>query len=182
MSRKTNFVFKVLQVVSWIIFVGLCIQAGGFIFNTVFTLLLNPAGASKFWTEVDLAALYHFNQSHYVTLTVLMCIVAVLKAILFYHIVLVFHSKKIDLARPFNHSLKKFIDLVATISCGIGLFSLLGAGFTKNLIEDGLQMPNVADLSFGGGDVWWFTSVILLVIGQIIKKGIEMQQENELTI
>ena len=182
MSRKTNFVFKVLQVVSWIIFVGLCIQAGGFIFNTVFTLLLNPDGASKFWTEVDLAALYHFNQSHYVTLTVLMCIVTVLKAVLFYNIVLVFHSKKIDLAQPFSDSLKKFIDLVTTISFGIGLFSLWGAGFTKNLIEDGLQMPNVADLSFGGGDVWWFTSVILLVIGQIIKKGIEMQQENELTI
>ncbi|WP_158729636.1 MULTISPECIES: DUF2975 domain-containing protein [unclassified Flavobacterium] len=182
MSRKTNFVFKVVQVVSWIIFVGLCIQAGGFIFNTVFTLLLNPAGASKFWTAIDLAALYHFNKSHYVTLTVLMCIVAVLKAVLFYTIVLVFHSKKIDLAQPFNNSLKKFIDLVATISFGIGLFSLWGAGFTKNLIEGGLQMPNIADLSFGGGDVWWFTSVILLVIGQIIKKGIEMQQENELTI
>jgi hypothetical protein len=182
MSRKTNFVFKVLQVVSWIIFVGLCIQAGGFIFNTVFTLLLNPVGASKFWTEVDLATLYHFNQSYYVTLTILMCIVTVLKAVLFYTIVLVFHSKKIDLAQPFNHSLKKFIDLVAIISFGIGLFSLWGAGFTKNLIEDGLQMPNIADLSFGGGDVWWFTGVILLVIGQIIKKGIEMQQENELTI
>ncbi|MBC5862536.1 DUF2975 domain-containing protein [Flavobacterium turcicum] len=182
MSRKTNFVFKVLQVVSWIIFVGLCIQAGGFIFNTVFTLMFNPAGASKFWTEVDLAALYHFNQSYYVTLTVLMCIVSVLKSVLFYTIVLVFHSKKIDLAQPFNDSLKKFIDLVASISFGIGLFSLWGAGFTKNLIQDGLQMPNVADLSFGGGDVWWFTSVILLVIGQIIKKGIEMQQENELTI
>jgi hypothetical protein len=48
-------------------FVGLCIQAGGFILTLFFTLLLNPAGASKFWTEVDLAALYHFNQSHYVT-------------------------------------------------------------------------------------------------------------------
>jgi hypothetical protein len=29
------------------------------------------------------------------------------------------------------------------------------------LIAGGLQMPNVADLSFGGGDVWWFMSVIL---------------------
>ena len=182
MSRKTNFVFKVLQVVSWIIFLGLCIQAGGFIFNTVFTLLLNPAGASKFWTEVDLSALYHFNQSHYVTLTVLMCIVTVLKAVLFYNIVHVFHTKKIDLTQPFNSFLKKFIDVVAIISFGIGLFSLWGAGFANNLMDDGLHMPNIADLSLSGGDVWWFTSVILLVIGQIIKKGIEMQQENELTI
>jgi hypothetical protein len=58
--------------------------------------------------------------------------------------------------------------LVASLSFGIGLFSLWD-GLWKNLIAGGLQMPNVADLSFGGGDVWWFMSVILLVIGQIIK-------------
>lgn len=182
MSRKNNLWFKIIQVLSWIIFVGLCVQAGGFIFNTVFTLMFNPAGASKFWTEVDLSALYHFNQSHYVTLTSLMCIVTVLKAILFYNIVRVFHSKKIDLVQPFNYFLKKFIDLVAFISFGIGLFSVWGAGFTKYLIGEGVRMPNITDLSLCGGDVWWFTSVILLVIGQIIKKGIEIQQENELTI
>lgn len=182
MSRKTNFVFKVLQVVSWIIFVGLCIQAGGFIFNTVFTLLLNPAGASKFWTEVDLAALYQFNQSHYVTLTVLMCIVAVLKSLLFFNIVQVLHHNKINLERPFNQFLAKFILTIASFAFGIGLFAYWGKGFTKFLLEQDIKMPNAADLSFGGGDVWWFMAVILLIIAQIIKKGIAMQQENELTI
>jgi hypothetical protein len=33
MSSKNNFVFKSLHVVAWIIFVGLCIEAGGLVTN-----------------------------------------------------------------------------------------------------------------------------------------------------
>lgn len=182
MSIKTNFVFKVLQVVSWIIFVGLCIQAGGFIFNTFFTLLLNPVGASKFWHEVDLSALYYFNQSYFVTLTSLMIIVAVLKAVLFYEIVKIFHSKKFDLEQPFKDAIRKFIVIMANVAFGIGLFSAWGAGLNEYLITQGLKMPAVKDLSFGGADVWLFMSIILLVIVQILKRGIAIQTENELTI
>jgi hypothetical protein len=64
---------------------------------------------------------------------------------------LIWHSRLIIL--------KKFIDLVASL--WNWAFFIVGAG-QKNLIAGGLQMPNVADLSFGGGDVWWFMSVILL--------------------
>ena len=182
MCRKNYFGFKIVQVLSWIIFVGLCIQAGGFLFNSIFVLFFNSEGANKFWYEINLSSLYHLNQSHFVTFTGLMCIVTVLKAILFYNIVKVFHSKKINLAQPFNHFLKKFLLTVASFAFGIGLFSYWGTGFAKYLVLQGLQMPDIADLSFGGGDVWLFMSIILVVIVQIIKKGIEIQQENELTI
>jgi hypothetical protein len=43
-------------------------------------------------------------------------------------------------------------------------------------------MPDVQDLRLGGADVWLFMSVTLFVIGQIFKRGVEMQAENELTI
>lgn len=80
-------------------------------------------------------ALYHFNQLHYVTLTVLMCIVAVLKALFFYNIVQVFHHNKINLERPFNQFLAKFILTMASFAFGIGLFAYWGKDFTKFLLE-----------------------------------------------
>ncbi len=49
MSKTTKFIWIALNVISWIIFVGLCIQAAGFITNTVATLTLTPTDASKFW-------------------------------------------------------------------------------------------------------------------------------------
>ena len=39
MSKRNNFVFKGLHIVAWIIFVGLCIEAGGLLVNFVFQSL-----------------------------------------------------------------------------------------------------------------------------------------------
>ena len=50
-SITTNQTLKVLQVISWIIFIGLCIEAGGTTVNTVITLFINPRGVKKFWED-----------------------------------------------------------------------------------------------------------------------------------
>ena len=52
---STKQMLKILYVLSWIIFIGVCIEAGGFIFNTFFTLVINPVDAHHFWQEVDLS-------------------------------------------------------------------------------------------------------------------------------
>jgi hypothetical protein len=43
-------------------------------------------------------------------------------------------------------------------------------------------MPDTQRLRLGGSDVWIFMSVILFVIAQIFRRGIEIQSENELTV
>jgi len=182
MSTKTDYFLKALHAVSWIIFIGVCIEAGGFIFNAIFTLILNPAGAGKFWTEADLSELYHYNQSQYVTAISLMIIVAVLRATMFYIIVKIFYDKKLNLAQPFNETVRRFIGRIAYLALGIGLFSFWGAKFTAGLVNQGVKMPDLQHLRLGGADVWLFMGVTLLVIVQIFKKGIEIQNENDLTI
>jgi hypothetical protein len=182
MSIKTDFVFKALKVISWILFVGICIEAGGFIFNTFFTLALNPAGATKFWTEVNLSELYNFNQSYFITVTSLMNIVALMRAFMFYIIVKIFHDKKLSLSQPFNETVRQFILKIAYLALGIGLFSFWGAEYTQGLVNQGVKMPDLQYLRLGGADVWLFMAVILFVIVQIFKKGIEIQNENDLTV
>ncbi|RZL33826.1 MAG: DUF2975 domain-containing protein, partial [Pedobacter sp.] len=34
----------------------------------------------------------------------------------------------------------------------------------------------------GGADVWIFMAIVLLLINQILKRGVELQNENNLTI
>ena len=123
MSVKTDYFLKALHIISWIIFIGVCFDAGVIIFNTVFTLVLHPDGTRWMWKLVDLSELYHHNQSHYVTLTALMIIVAVLRAIMFYLIVKVFHDNKLNLSHPFNEPMHRFIQNIAYLALGIGLFS-----------------------------------------------------------
>jgi hypothetical protein len=182
MSLKTAYTLKALQVLSWIIFVGLCVEAGGFITNSIATLMLSPEGSGKFWKEVDLSALYHFNQSHYVVMTSLMIIATVLKALMFYFIVKIFHDKKLNLSKPFNQVMKRFILVIAYLALGIGLFSFWGTKFAAQLMNQGVPLPDIEQLRFGGADVWLFMGVTLLVIAYIFQKGIDIQNENDLTV
>lgn len=182
MSKKTDYIFKALNVVSWIIFVGVCIEAGVFIVTAFVTLLFNPDGADKFWMEVNLSELYSYNLSHYITIISLMIIVAVMRALMFYLIVKVFHDKKLNLSQPFNKSVRLFILNMAYLALGIGLFSFWGTKFSEGLVAQGVQVPDIQYLRLGGADVWLFMGVVLLVIAQIFRKGIEIQNENELTI
>jgi hypothetical protein len=178
----TKQLLKVLHVVSWIIFIGLCVNAGGIIFNAFFALVVNPIAAKNFWQELDLSGLLDFDKGYFITVTLLMSIVAIMKAILFYLIVNILHNKKLNLAQPFNIEMKRFISNMSYLSLGIGLFSYWGANYTQWLITQGVIMPDIQNLILAGADVWMFMGIVLLVIAQVFKRGIEIQLENDLTI
>ena len=178
----TKQILRVLHILSWIIFIGVCIQAGGFIFNSFFTLVLNPVGAKRFWQEVDLSGLYTYDRGHFFAQTFLMCIVAVLKAILFYLIIKLLYNKKVSVSQPFSSEVRRFIFRISYLTLLIGLFSLWGVRYSEWLIRKGVKMPDIQYLGLGGADVWLFMSVTIFVIALIFKRGIEIQSENELTV
>lgn len=171
-----------LHIMAWIIFIGICIEAGGIIFNTFFTLVINPIGARNFWMQIDLSNLISYDKGYFLVVTTIMSIVALMKALLFYLIVKLFYNKLFDFNRPFNSTLNQLISNLAYLSFGIGLFSIWGLKYTAWLRLKGIIIPSVDDLHLGGADVWLFMSVILFVIAQIFKRGIEIQIENDLTV
>jgi len=179
---STQHILKILYILSWIIFVGVCIEAGGFIFNAFFTLVINPVGAHKFWQEINLSSLYEFDHGYFAVETLLMSIVAIMRAIMFYFIVKILHDKKLNLSQPFSMEVGQFISKLAYLALAIGLFSLWGVKYSEWFIKQGVVMPDIQHLRLGGADVWLFMSVILFVIAQIFKRGIEIQNENDLTV
>jgi len=179
---STQQILKILYVLSWIIFLGVCIEAGGFIFNSFYVLVLNPVGAHRFWEQIDLSGLYEFDRGYFFVETLLMNIVAVLRACIFYLIVKILHDKKINMSQPFGSEMGRFIINLSYLAFGIGVFSWWGVKYSEWFVEQGVQMPDIHYLRLGGADVWLFMSVILFVIAQIFKRGIEIQSENELTV
>jgi hypothetical protein len=181
MQITTQQVLKVLYVLSWIIFVGVSIDAGGFIFNAFYTLAINPVDAKHFW-GIDFSGLYAFDRGHFFTQTLIISIVAVLRAWLFYLIVKILHGNTLNMAQPFSKAVGRFIFTIAYVTLLIGLFSWWGVKYADWMTKQGVTMPDISIMQLGGADVWLFMSVTLFVIAQIFKRGIEIQSENDLTV
>lgn len=178
----TKQILIVLYIIAWLIFVGLSIDAGGFIVNTVIAMWFKPAAAAQFWRQADMSSLYAYDRGHFFSVAVLVCIVSVLKSLLFYLIIKMIHDKKLDLAKPFNEGMRRFIVIAAYLAIGIGFFAAWGARETARFVKLGVKMPSLETLLMGGADVWLFMGVILFIIAQIFKRGIEIQSENDLTV
>jgi hypothetical protein len=144
--------------------------------------MLDPVGAAKFWKQIDLGAVYAYSQSHYVTLSTLIIIVVVLKALMFYIIAMVFHSKKFNLAKPFNATTNQFLLKLGYLSLGIGFFSSWGTKVADGLAQKGVSIQDLRYLKLAGSDVWLFMGILLLVVAFIFKKGVEIQNEIDLTV
>ena len=105
-----------------------------------------------------------------------------MKACIFYLTIKILHEKKLNLSQPFNNEVRRFIGKISGFAFGIGVVTWAGVAYTDWLVRQGVNMPDTQDLRLGGADVWLFMSVTLFVIGQIFKRGIEIQSENELTV
>ena len=179
---STRQLLRLLMILSWIIFIGVCAEAGGILCNSIFALLFNADNAKYFWSGADLSSLYSYDPGYFLVVTLVMSIVAILKAIMFYLIVKILHEKKLDMAQPFNNELSKFLANVSYLTLGIGIFSIAGVRHAEWLTKLGVKMPDAELLGLGGADVWFFMGVTLLVITQIFKRGVEIQAEHELTV
>lgn len=178
-----NQLWKLLQIFSWIIFFGLLVEAGAIIVNTVITLFINPDGVRNYWEAKDyLGRLHQFDRSHFIVLTVIMIIVSILKAIMFYLIIKLFSDKNLNLSQPFGAIISRFAVNMSWLSLGIGVFAHGGFKFTRWLTEKGMPPADLQALHIAGADVWLFMAVILFIIVQLVKKGIALQTENDLTI
>src|SRR5665647_1343503 len=90
---STRQILKILYVVSLIIFIGVCIEAGSFVFNAFFTMVINPKNVGYF----GLTSLYEFDHGYFLVELSLMSIVALMRAFLFYLIVKILHDKKLNM-------------------------------------------------------------------------------------
>jgi hypothetical protein len=178
MSKTNNFVFKGLYIVAWVIFAGLCIEAGGLIVNFFFSLF-KPEFVQNLYQKLDLTEMY--NESEYVFFGIYGFILAIsiLKAILFYRVIILMH--KMDLTKPFNTFVSNQIMQISYYTLSIGLFSLIARQITKNLIKHGFTTDSLNQF-WVDSQAFFLMGAVIYIIATIFKKGVEIQNENDLTV
>ncbi len=178
MSNSNNFVLKGLKVVTWVIFIGLCIGAGGLIVNFIFSLF-NPEFAHNLYQKLDLSEMHSRSRWAFYGMYSFILVISILKAVLFYVVIQLI--TRFDLAKPFNSFVSNQISEISFYTLSIGLLSYLARQTAKNLLHRGYEI-NQLDQFWEDSRAYILMAAIVYVIATIFKKGLEIQNENELTV
>lgn len=179
MKVNSNFILKVLKVVTWAGFIGICIKAGSIIFSFWVSMYLNTIAAKNLYMGLDLSQLKDQSASEYSILVCCIILIMVLQAYMFFVLLQIF--KHINLVSPFHEIIRKLILRLSLLSFGIGLLSKLTVGFSLRYMSQGLTFPHLSE-HINSGDTFIFFAGILFFISILFAKGIELQTENDLTI
>ena len=178
MSKTNNFVFKGLHIVAWIIFVGLGIEAGALIVNFIFSIY-KPESVQNLYQKLDLSNMYNHGKWAFFSMYSFILVVSLLKAYLFYIVVILMH--KIDLSNPFSSSVSVQITKISYFTFSIGILSYTARQTAKNLQHHGYAIDNLNGF-WADSQAFILMAAVIYVIATIFKKGVEIQNENDLTV
>jgi hypothetical protein len=177
-EKTNNFIFKGLHIVSWIIFVGLCIEAGGLIVNFIFSLF-KPEIVHNLYQKLDLSQMYESSKLAYFGMYGFILIISILKAVLFYIVIVLL--TKINLSKPFNNFVSKQIYKISYYTLSIGLLSLIARQLAKKLESSGFVIDKLNQF-WADSQAFILMAAVIYIIATIFSKGVEYQEELEETV
>lgn len=178
MSKTNDFIFKALHVVAWIIFVGLGIEAGALIVNFIVSLS-NPEIIPRLYQKLELGDMYNRNKHAFFSMYSFILAVSLLKAYLFYLVVVLLH--KLDIKQPFSRFVSEQITQISYYTFSIGIVSYIARQTAENLQHDGFDINKLNEF-WGDSQAFILMAAVIYVIATIFQKGVELQNENDLTV
>lgn len=174
MKSRTKNILIVMNVIAWVVFIGLMVKAGAILFSYIITIG-KPEGAKNVYDGLNLYSLRQFSFWHYTQKVLLMVAFAVLEAYTAYLVLKVF--SKIKLANPFTIEVAKLIEGISYFILGIWVTALVHNLYTKWLSKKVPALEeNLIPLDF------LLLAGVVFIFSQIFKRGVEIQSENELTV
>lgn len=175
MTTTTSFTLKTMNIIFWVIFIGLCIKTGAILISFFVSLFVSPEGAKDLYLGLNFFDLFIYSKLHYVFIVSFMILLTGLKAYIAYLVVKIF--LKFNFSNPFNARVISLISKIGYVALGTGILAILASAYSGWLIEKGIPIS----LEWGGAEILFFAGVIY-IIAQVFKKGTALQTENDLTV
>jgi hypothetical protein len=106
-------------------------------------------------------------------------VISILKACLFYVVIKLLY--KLDLTKPFNSYVAGQIKNISYYTLSIGLISYMAQQTTKNLPHYGFEIDALNQF-WADSQAWILMAAVIYVIATIFSRGVEIQNENDLTV
>jgi len=156
----------------------LCIEAGGLIVNFIFSIY-KPEFVQHLYQKLDLSEMYNRSKLAFFGMYSFILVVALLKAYLFYIVVMLMH--KIDLSKPFSSFVSEQIIKISYCTFFIGILSYIARQIARNLQHRSYAIDNLNQF-WADSQAFILMAAVVYVIATIFKKGVEIQNENDLTV
>ena len=171
----TKRLLGVMKMITWVLFVSTCIKAGVLIISTGVSLINNPQAASDLYLGLDLSALYNYSTGHFVIFLGLMILTVLLKAYFFLLVIKIF--SRINLDNPFSLKVTNLLSTLAYAALITGIVALGGDIYVDRFAEMGIPLSND-----WGSAAFLYMSGILFIVTLLFRRGLEIKNENDLTI
>lgn len=178
MSKSDNVIFIILKIFAWIIFVGLSIESGGLIVNFIYSIF-KPEVVSKLYNKLDLSEMYEKSTTAFYMMYSFILAISVLKSVMFYIVIML--VTKLDMSNPFNGYVSRKILQISYFTFSIGLLIYLAKESSKHLSKRGFDVSMINQF-WGDSSAFILMGAVIYMIALIFKKGIELQNENDLTV
>ena len=175
MTTKTTFILKAMNIIFWVIFIGLCIKTGAILISFLISLFINSDGAKNLYLGFNLFDLFTFDKLHYCFIVSFIILLTGLKAYMAYLVVKIF--LKFKFSSPFKTTVTSLISKISYVALGTGILAIISSVYSDWLIKKGIPISH----DWGSDEILFFAGVIYIV-AQVFKKGEEIQTENELTV
>ncbi len=176
MQTQTEKILNFLRFISWIAFIGsivlLLMKISAFGVG-----LLAPNTKMTFsGTNIKLSGLRKDHLKEYLFAFSFLITVAILNVQVWENVKNVLH--KINLKNPFSMEIAKILEKIGYLLLSIWAVGFIAEGYLDYLSKriDGVEKGMDIDFNY------LFTAGIVYIISQIFKRGVELQEENELTV
>lgn len=177
MKTKTEIVLAVLKYLALIAAIGFSIECGAQILSFVASYINldwaeNVYGAEPVWFQIR-----ETNLWYYIQLMSMIIATSAIKAWIWY---LIFDLLlKIEIKSPFSLFVSKKLETISYMLFSVWLvMTLIGKSYSHNLVK-------ATGIELSGKYIsheYLFIAGIVFILSQIIRRGIEMQEENQLTV
>lgn len=173
MKIKTEKLLKIMNILSWVIFIGILFETGAVVVS-YFVSISNPLAAKALYKGIDMYAYREQSFVNYSILAGYKVFIYVLKAYIAFQMTKLL--TRLNISRPFTIEV---VLLMQSISYSIFIIWIISV--INNTHVDLLEKSYGIAATHISGD-FIFIAGIVYVFAQMFRRGIEIQSENDLTV
>ena len=173
MKSKTEKLLTIMNILAWIVFIGLLIVAGS-IMICYFVSIRNPQAAKDLYKGMDLSAYRQISFGHYTFVVGYKVILYITQAYIAFLMTRLL--SRLNIIRPFNAEVVKLMQKIS-----YSILCVWAVAMVHNIHVAILEKSYGVVATYISGDSI-FLAGIVYILAQMFKRGAEIQSENELTV